>query len=73
MLEKNEMLSVNQTQAQIKLVEMWKSKNIANYPIKPTITTPTENGITIRSAIFEQFRLNETPATFIGDATRLWN
>ena len=67
------MLSVNQTQAHIKLVEMWKSKNIANYPIKPIITSPTENGITIRSAKSEQFRLNETPMTFVGDATRLWN
>ena len=67
------MLSVNQTQAHIKLLEMWKSKNIANYPIKPITTTPTENGITTRSATSEQFRLNETPMTFIGDTTRLWN
>ena len=73
MLETNEMLSVNQTHAQIKLVEMWKSRNIENYPIKPSITTPTESGISTRGATSEQFRLNDTPQTFIGDATRLWN
>ena len=65
------MLSVNQTHAHIKLVEMWKSKNIANHPIKPTITTPIENRTTTRSATAEQFRLNDTSSTFIGDATRL--
>ena len=66
------MMSVNQTQAQIKLVEMWKSKNIDNYPIKPSIITVTENGTTTRSATAGLFRQNETPSTFIGDATRIW-
>ena len=66
-------MSVNQTQAQIKLVEMWKSKNIDNYPIKPDKITVTENGTSTRSATAGCFRLNETPSTFIGDATRLWN
>ena len=73
LLETTKMMSVNQTQAQIKLVEMWKSKNINNYPIKPDIITVTENGTTTRSATAGLFRLNETPSTFIGDATRLWN
>ena len=34
MLKKLNMLSVNQINAQIKLIEMWKSTNIPNYPIK---------------------------------------
>ena len=59
------MMSVNQTQAQIKLVEMWKSKNINNYPIKPDIITVTENGTTTRSAMAGLFRQNETPSPFL--------
>ena len=39
----------------------------------PSIFTVTENGITARSATAGLFRQNETPSTFIGDATRLWN
>ena len=49
LLEKIKMMSVNQTQSQIKLVEMWKSKNIDNYPIKPVIVTVTESGTTTRN------------------------
>ena len=73
LLEKTKMMSVNQTQSQIKLVEMWKSKNIDNNPIKPAIVTVTGSGTTTRSATARLFRLNETPSTFIGDPTRLWN
>ena len=71
MLEKNNMLTVNQTHAQIKLTEMWKCKNKDNYPIKPTTMTPIENGLSTRSATSEQLRQKDTPNTFIGDATRL--
>ena len=31
------------------------------------------NGTTTRSAATEKFKLSNTPNTFIGDATRLWN
>ena len=41
--------------------------------MKPPITLPIVNGTTTRSATTEQFRLNDTPKTFIGDAMRLWN
>ena len=38
LLKKNKMLSVNQTNAQIKLLEMWKSVHHPNYPNKvPTL------------------------------------
>ena len=72
-LERNNMLSVNQTGAQIKLTEMWKSKNVVSYPLHPPIMNPIENGITTRSATNEKFQNNSTPCTFIGDATRIWN
>ena len=73
LLEKTKMLSVNQTMAQIKLTEMWKSKNMNKYPLKPEIIQPITNGATTRNATAEKFKINATPNTFIGDATRLWN
>ena len=73
LLEKNQMLSVNQTMAQIKLIEMWKSKNVASYPLHPPTIQPIINGATTRGASTEKFKINSTPNTFNGDATRLWN
>ena len=34
MLEKFQMLSVNQMNAQIKLRKLWKAENVDNYPLK---------------------------------------
>ena len=73
LLDKNQMLSVNQTMAQIKLTEMWKSKNILSYPLHPPTIQPILNGATTRSASSEKFIINCTPNTFVGDATRIWN
>ena len=33
MLENQKMMAVKQTAAQIKLLEMWKAKNMADYPL----------------------------------------
>jgi hypothetical protein len=44
MLVKNKMLSVNQTNAQIKLTEMWKMENVEEYPVKGERQTAPENG-----------------------------
>ena len=52
---------------------MWKCKKVENYPLKPAIAQPIANGTTTRSATTDKFKLNHTPNTFIGDATRLWN
>ena len=73
LLDKNQMLSVNQTMAQIKLTEMWKSKNILSCPLHPPTIQPILNGATTRSASSEKFIINCTPNTFIGDANRIWN
>ena len=73
LLESQKMLSVNQMQGQIKIMEMWKSKNVKNYPLKINILKENDSGITTRGASREQFRINQTPKTCIGDATRLWN
>ena len=73
MLDSQKMLSVNQMQAQIKIMEMWKSKNVKIYLLKITIKKQTDSGIITRGATHEQFRMNQTPKICIGDATRLWN
>ena len=44
LLENQGMMSINKTQDQVKLMEVWKSVNINNYPIKvvPLETTANE-------------------------------
>jgi hypothetical protein len=73
MLDNQNMLSINQTQAHIKLVEMWKAKYNKNYPIPLENIVYSENAATTSGVTAEKFRINNTPNTFIGDATRLWN
>ena len=73
MLDNQNMLSINQTQAHIKLVEMWKAKYNQNYPIPLKNIVYPENAASTRGVTAEKFRINNTPNTFIGDATRLWN
>ena len=48
------MLSVNQTAAQIKLTEMWKCKNKPDYPLNPPKMERTENGTATRSVTTEK-------------------
>ena len=73
MLDNQNMLSIIQTQAHIKLVEMWKAKYNQNYPIPLENIVYPENAASTRGVTAEKFRINNTPNTFIGDATRLWN
>ena len=61
---------INQTQAHNKLVEMWKAKNNHNYPIKLENSVYPENTATTRGVTAEQFKVKNTPNTFIGDTTR---
>ena len=49
LLDKNKTLSVNQTMAQIKITEMWKSVNTKNNPLHFKPKTVTENERTTRS------------------------
>ena len=73
MLESQNMLSVNQLQAQVKLTEMWKAHNSTNYPIKLDKMKPTNETRVTRSVTSENFIEPKSKLTFIGDATRLWN
>ena len=52
---------------------MWKCKNVESYPLQPPTVQPITNGATTRNASTEKFKINNTPNSFIGDATRLWN
>ena len=71
------LLSVNQINAQIKLIEVWKSLNCDSYPIKwtkreevikrPGLKSVNKPDLVIKGTSFTQSN------TFINDAARVWN
>ena len=72
------MLSVNQINAQIKLVEIWKSLNIKNYPLTVTKksisdTQPTTRSLTSGKLVEVGGVCGLTSKTCVSDAVRLWN
>ena len=77
MLEKFGILSVNQLNAQVKLLEMWKSQNIADYPLKVRKQEIEENKCTTRASaqgkLIEIGRSTTTKNSSTSDAIRIWN
>ena len=77
MLNKFGVLSVNQLNAQIKLLEIWKSLNISSYPLKIKKKNTVENRLNTRAYISKrpvEIGLREiTRNTSISDAIRIWN
>ena len=78
MLEKFDMLSVNQTAAQIKLTEAWKASNDEDYPIhmkKPEQHTESTREVRAgtRREMEEGGRTRTLRESFTRDAGRLWN
>ena len=79
MLNKFDILSVNQLAASIKLIEVWKSQNVPDYPLllDPYNQTPTTLNLDLRpkpSRIFnDSARLQITKYSFNVDSARLWN
>ena len=77
LLQKTNMLSVNQLNCQIKIQEIWKALNVQDYPIEISRQTPHESGPATRAG--STGRLIETGSscisqkTCINDAIRLWN
>ena len=63
--------------AQIKLAEGWTAKNEKNYPVKMEFRTVGEIRTGTRGATngksVESGRTQKSRATFVRDATRLWN
>ena len=77
MLEKHNMLAVNQINAQIKLTEMWKAVNDPDHPFKIKKTSIDSQKITTRSntnGILKIHAISDiTKRTFINDGTKVWN
>ena len=77
MLQNQNMLSVNQMAAQIKLCEMWKAKNVEEYPIKfkyqSTQPGARETRGNATGRMIETGRSIKTITSFVGDAPRIWN
>jgi len=77
LLEEQNMLSVNQMAAQIKLTEMWKASNDPQYPIKMKIRENQEEGMGTRSVtpgyLTERGGLAQAKKSFTIDAAKVWN
>ena len=77
LLQKFNILSVNQLNAQVKLLEIWKALNVEDYPLKIVQQSTREGGVTTRAA--EKGRpvnigkSNITQNTSTSDAVRIWN
>ena len=76
-LDDQNMLSVNQIAAQIKLTEMWKASNDPHYPIKMKTKGSQEDGIETRSItrrdLTEVGRSTKAKKSFTCDAAKVWN
>ena len=77
LLDKLNMVSVNQLNAQIKLLEMWKSSNIEDYPLQLRQTEIREGVRSTRAATkgrpCDIGRTQLTQTTCISDAIKMWN
>jgi len=77
LLEEQNMLSVNQMAAQIKLTEMWKASNDPQYPIKMKIRENQEEGMGTRSVtpgdLTERGGLAQAKKSFTIDAAKVCN
>ena len=79
MLEKFNLLSVNQLACQIKLKEVWKSLNCENYPIKLEIYNPALKNAShsLRQKDNRVFKdtckLQKSKMSFNLDVAKLWN
>ena len=71
------MLSVNQVNAQVKITEIWKSRNIENYPIhiQKLNYNPELRGTRAsnRGDLVTEASTVKSQATFINDAIKVWN
>ena len=77
MLEKFDMRSVNQINASIKLLEIWKALNDDQHPLKIKQQAANEEGALTRAAErgrpMEMGGSNKVRSTAIADAITIWN
>ena len=71
------MLSINQMNMQVKLLEIWKAMNIDDYPLRINQQGTNETGVSTRGDYkrkpIEIGKTTLTQKTCISDAIRLWN
>ena len=71
------MLTVNQTNAQAKLLEVWKALNVPKYPLKIKQQSENHEGTRTRADVNKRpcdiCRSTLTKKTCLSDAIRLWN
>ena len=76
LLEKFKMLSINQMNAQIKLLEIWKTINVKDYPIKTKFVSRSDDIVITRAfslGYLQENRItNFSKRTFLNDATHIW-
>ena len=77
MLEKHNMLSINQLNAQIKLTQIWKAVKDADHPFKIVVPSPNPDQRVSRGQeagyIKSKALSNITKKTFINDSIKAWN
>ena len=77
LLEKVNMLSVNQLNAQIKLTEVWKAKHDSNHPLKIEETVHDVSTCLTRAVangdLKEFGKSTILQSTFLSDASKAWN
>ena len=77
MLTRFGMSSVNQLNAQCKLLEIWKALNVGDYPLKSVQQTVNHDGVWTRADSrgrpLNIGKSNVVQRTCVSDAIRLWN
>ena len=77
LLEKFNTQSVNQLNAQVKLLEVWKALNLKDYPLKIPQQTVSSSGASTRAGVkgrpINIGKSNSTRNTSISDSIRIWN
>ena len=77
LLKKFNLLSVNQLNANIKLVEIWKALNVDDYPLKIAQQSTNNHRVSTRADTEEKpIEIGKTVLTqksCVSDAIRLWN
>ena len=77
LLDKENMLSVNQLMAYAKLREMWKATCVPNYPLKVEKLQRCNSGVNttalMNGRLTESAKSNITNGTYLNDAKKAWN
>ena len=77
LLKQTNLMSVNQINGQIKIQEIWESRNIPNYPIQVAAQSINELGTSTRAGtsgrLIESGKSCLAQSTCLNDAIRIWN